>query len=197
MFFLRDLFFSVLIIILLFPFLIIIYLLVSVIFKENPIFMQKRIGYRCKSFLLFKFKTMKTIFDKSGNLLPDEDRLVKLGGFLRRLSIDELPQLINIITGDMSLVGPRPLLPEYVPLYSEDQKRRHEVKPGITGWAQVNGRNAISWEEKFDLDVWYVDNKSFWLDIKILWLTMLKVFKSEGISSKTSVTMEKFKGSKS
>ena len=133
--------------------------------------------------------------DAEGNLLPDADRLTSIGKFVRKTSLDEIPQLLNVIKGDMSLIGPRPLLVEYLPLYNEEQARRHEVKPGITGWAQINGRNAISWEQKFEYDVWYVDHVSFLLDIKILWMTMRKVFKREGISSDTSVTMEKFKGS--
>ena len=132
--------------------------------------------------------------DEKGNLLPDEQRLVGIGKFIRSSSLDELPQLFNVIKGDMSLVGPRPLLVEYLPLYNQRQRRRHDVKPGITGWAQVNGRNAISWEEKFEYDIWYVEHQSFWLDIKILWMTLLKVVKRSGISSSSSVTMEKFKG---
>jgi undecaprenyl phosphate N,N'-diacetylbacillosamine 1-phosphate transferase len=134
--------------------------------------------------------------DANGNLLPDDKRLVGIGKFIRSTSLDELPQLFNVLKGEMSFVGPRPLLEEYLPLYNAKQKRRHDVKPGITGWAQVNGRNAISWEQKFDYDVWYVDNQSFWLDIKILWLTFLKVVKRSDISSSTSSTMEKFTGSK-
>jgi len=134
--------------------------------------------------------------DKNGELQPDYIRLTSFGRLLRKLSLDELPQLFNVLKGDISLVGPRPLLMEYLGLYTPEQARRHEVRPGITGWAQVNGRNAISWEDKFKLDVWYVDNQSFWLDIKILFMTILKVFKSEGISQTGHVTMEKFKGSK-
>ena len=134
--------------------------------------------------------------DVDGNLLPDDKRLIGIGKFIRSTSLDELPQLFNVLKGEMSFVGPRPLLEEYLPLYNEKQKRRHDVKPGITGWAQVNGRNAISWEQKFDYDVWYVDNQSFWLDKKILWLTFLKVVKRSDISSSTSSTMEKFTGSK-
>lgn len=132
--------------------------------------------------------------DAIGDLLPDSQRLTKVGSILRKSSLDEIPQLINVLKGDMSLVGPRPLLIEYLPLYNDDQKRRHEVKPGITGWAQVNGRNAISWEEKFKLDVWYVDNQSFWLDMKILWLTIRKVLVREGINQDGQATMEPFKG---
>jgi lipopolysaccharide/colanic/teichoic acid biosynthesis glycosyltransferase len=132
--------------------------------------------------------------DREGNLLPDRDRITSLGGFIRKTSLDEIPQLLNVIKGDMSLIGPRPLLMEYLPLYNDIQKKRHNVRPGITGWAQVNGRNAISWQEKFELDVWYIDHLSFLLDMKILLLTFSKVFKKEGISSNTSVTMEKFEG---
>jgi undecaprenyl phosphate N,N'-diacetylbacillosamine 1-phosphate transferase len=134
--------------------------------------------------------------DANGNLLPDDKRLIGIGKFIRSTSLDELPQLFNVLKGEMSFVGPRPLLIEYLPLYNEKQKRRHDIKPGITGWAQVNGRNAISWEQKFDYDVWYVDNQSFWLDIKILWLTFLKVVKRSDISSTNHATMEKFEGSK-
>ena len=132
--------------------------------------------------------------NERGELLPDEDRLTWIGNIVRKTSLDELPQLFNVLKGDMSLVGPRPLLIEYLPLYNEVQKRRHEVKPGITGWAQVNGRNTITWLKKFEYDVWYVEHQSFWLDIKVLFLTVIKVFKAEGISSTTSVTMEKFRG---
>ena len=177
-----------------------IYIVVSLLifFKMgSPIlFRQKRPGYKEEIFGIYKFRTMTNEKDKFGNLLPDDKRLVGIGKFIRSTSLDELPQLFNILKGEMSFVGPRPLLEEYLPLYNEKQKRRHDVKPGITGWAQVNGRNAISWEQKFDYDVWYVDNQSFWLDIKILWLTFLKVVKRSDISSSTSSTMEKFIGSK-
>ena len=177
-----------------------IYIVVSLLifFKMgSPIlFRQKRPGYKEKIFGIYKFRTMTNDTDKNGNLLPDDKRLVGIGKFIRSTSLDELPQLFNVLKGDMSFVGPRPLLEEYLPLYNAKQKRRHDVKPGITGWAQVNGRNAISWEQKFDYDVWYVDNQSFWLDIKILWLTFLKVVKRSDISSSTSSTMEKFTGSK-
>ena len=162
----------------------------------NPFFTQERPGKDGKIFKLIKFRTMTNKKDADGNLLPDDKRLVGIGKFIRSTSLDELPQLFNVLKGDMSFVGPRPLLEEYLPLYNEKQKRRHDVKPGITGWAQENGRNAISWEQKFDYDVWYVDNQSFWLDIKILWLTFLKVVKRSDISSSTSSTMEKFTGSK-
>ena len=177
-----------------------IYIVVSLLifFKMgSPIlFRQKRPGYKEKIFGIYKFRTMTNEKDEYGNLLPDDKRLVGIGKFIRSTSLDELPQLFNVLKGEMSFVGPRPLLEEYLPLYNEKQKRRHDVKPGITGWAQVNGRNAISWEQKFDYDVWYVDNQSFLLDIKILWLTFLKVVKRSDISSSTSSTMEKFTGSK-
>lgn len=177
-----------------------IYIVVSLLifFKMgSPIlFRQKRPGYKEKIFGIYKFRTMTNDTDEHGNLLPDDKRLVGIGKFIRSTSLDELPQLFNVLKGEMSFVGPRPLLEEYIPLYNEKQKRRHDVKPGITGWAQVNGRNAISWEQKFDYDVWYVDNQSFWLDIKILWLTFLKVVKRSDISSSTSSTMEKFTGNK-
>ena len=177
-----------------------IYIVVSLLILSkmgSPIlFRQKRPGYKEKIFGIYKFRTMTNEKDEFGNLLPDDKRLVGIGKFIRSTSLDELPQLFNVLKGEMSFVGPRPLLEEYLPLYNEKQKRRHDVKPGITGWAQVNGRNAISWEQKFDYDVWYVDNQSFWLDIKILWLTFLKVVKRSDISSSTSVTMEKFTGSK-
>ena len=177
-----------------------IYIVVSLLifFKMgSPIlFRQKRPGYKEKIFGIYKFRTMTNEKDVNGNLLPDDKRLVGIGKFIRSTSLDELPQLFNVLKGEMSFVGPRPLLKEYLPLYNQKQKRRHDVKPGITGWAQVNGRNAISWDQKFDYDVWYVDNQSFWLDIKILWLTFLKVVKRSDISSSTSSTMEKFTGSK-
>lgn len=157
-------------------------------------FLQKRPGKKGKLFKVIKYKTMTDECDENGNLLPDEKRLTKIGKFIRSTSIDELPQLINVLKGDMALIGPRPLLPQYLPLYSKEQARRHAVRPGITGWAQVNGRNAISWTKKFELDVWYVDHCSFLLDLKIIFLTIKKVFVREGISSDTSVTMEAFTG---
>lgn len=157
-------------------------------------FTQERPGKNNKIFKVIKFKTMTDERDESGNLLPDEKRLTKVGKFVRSTSIDELPQLINVLKGDMALIGPRPLLPQYLPLYNQEQIRRHEVRPGITGWAQVNGRNAISWTKKFELDVWYVDHVSFLLDLKIMFLTIKKVFVREGISSQTSATMEPFTG---
>lgn len=162
--------------------------------RTGIFFLQERPGKGGKIFKVIKFKTMADKKDDKGNLLPDERRLTKTGKFIRSTSIDELPQLINVLKGDMSLIGPRPLLIQYLPLYSKEQARRHEVRPGITGWAQVNGRNAISWQKKFALDVWYVDHLSFVLDLKIMLLTIKKVFKREGISSGTSVTMEAFNG---
>lgn len=157
-------------------------------------FTQERPGQYGKIFKVIKFKTMTDERDENGDLLPDEKRLTKIGKFIRSSSVDELPQLFNVLKGDMSLIGPRPLLPQYLPLYSKEQARRHEVRPGITGWAQVNGRNAISWTKKFELDVWYVDHCSFLLDLKIIFLTVKKVFVREGISSDTSATMEPFIG---
>ncbi len=160
----------------------------------KPFFFQRRPGKNEKIFKVIKFKTMNDRKDKLGNLLPDADRLTPIGRFVRKTSLDEVPQLLNVIKGDMSIVGPRPLLEEYLPLYNPTQKLRHSVKPGITGWAQVNGRNAISWKQKFEYDVWYVNNIGFLLDFRILLLTVRNVAKSEGISSGTSVTMEKFTG---
>ena len=162
--------------------------------RQRVFFTQVRPGKDERIFRVVKFKTMTDERDAEGNLLPDAQRLTKIGKLVRSTSLDEIPQLLNVIKGDMSLIGPRPLLVQYLPLYSPTQKRRHEVRPGITGWAQVNGRNAISWEQKFELDVWYVDNLTFLLDVKIILKTFQKVFKREGISSSTSVTMEAFKG---
>ncbi|MEZ9340258.1 sugar transferase [Vibrio splendidus] len=161
------------------------------------LFRQTRPGLNGKSFEMFKFRSMKDAVDANGNLLPDDQRMTPFGGKLRSSSLDELPGLWNVLKGDMSLVGPRPLLVQYLPLYNKEQARRHDVRPGVTGWAQVNGRNAISWEEKFTLDVWYVDNRTFLLDIKILYLTVKKVFVKEGISADGHVTIEPFTGSKS
>jgi len=179
----------------LFPVFLLTALMVKIKLEAPLFFKQVRPGLNGNLFNMYKFRSMTNECDKDGNLLTDEVRLTKFGKFLRSTSLDELPGLWNVLKGDMSLVGPRPLLVEYLPLYSEKQSRRHEVRPGITGWAQVNGRNAISWDEKFDLDVWYVDNQSFWLDIKILWLTVQKVISRDGISAKNQVTMPKFKGS--
>lgn len=160
----------------------------------KPFFFQARPGKNEKIFKIIKFKTMNDKRDAQGNLLPDADRLTSIGAFVRKTSLDELPQLINVLKGDMSLIGPRPLLPQYLPLYNAEQKRRHEVRPGITGWAQVNGRNAISWQQKFEYDVWYVDHLSFATDIKVFLMTFKKVFKSEGVSQEGQATMEVFKG---
>ncbi|TCN22191.1 sugar transferase [Mesobacillus foraminis] len=161
------------------------------------IFKQQRPGLHGKPFYLYKFRTMNNKTDSFGNLFPDNVRLTSLGKFLRRISLDELPQLINVIRGDLSLVGPRPLLMEYLPLYTGEQAKRHLVRPGITGWAQVNGRNNIEWEEKFQMDVWYVNNQSFFLDIKILILTVDKVVRAEGINQPGNATIERFKGTNS
>lgn len=163
--------------------------------QGKPFFIQLRPGKKEKIFKILKFKTMNDKKDRYGELLPDAERLTKIGGFVRKTSLDEIPQLINVLKGDMSLIGPRPLLPQYLTLYNDFQKQRHYVKPGITGWAQVNGRNAISWEQKFEYDVWYMQNLSFFLDVKILFLSVKKVFISEGINSDGSVTTEVFKGS--
>ena len=162
--------------------------------QGKPFFFQLRPGKDGKIFKIIKFKTMNDKKDANGNLLPDADRLTSIGAFVRKTSLDEIPQLLNVIKGDMSLIGPRPLLPQYLELYNDFQRRRNEVKPGITGWAQVNGRNAISWEKKFEYDVWYVDYISFTLDFKILLLTIKKVFISEGITQEGHVTSEEFKG---
>jgi len=174
------------------PLLIVIFLLILIQMGRPIIFKQMRPGLNGKPFYMYKFRTMTNEKDEQGNLLPDELRLTRLGRFLRSTSLDELPELFNVLKGDMSLVGPRPLLMQYLERYTPEQARRHEVKPGITGWAQVNGRNAITWEEKFDLDVWYVDNWSLWLDIRILFLTLVKVLKREGISADGWATMPEF-----
>ena len=162
--------------------------------QGKPFFFQARPGLNEKIFKIIKFKTMNDKKDKDGNLLPDADRLTPIGAFVRKTSLDEIPQLINVLKGDMSLIGPRPLLVQYLPLYNAEQKRRHEVRPGITGWAQVNGRNAISWQKKFELDVWYVDHISFKTDLNVFLTTFKKVFKSEGISADGHVTIEPFNG---
>lgn len=162
--------------------------------QGKPFFFQLRPGKNGRIFKIVKFKTMNDKKDGNGKLLPDAERLTKIGSFVRKTSLDEIPQLLNVIKGDMSLIGPRPLLPQYLHLYSDFQNRRHEVKPGITGWAQVNGRNAISWNTKFELDVWYVDHISFVLDVKIIFKTILKVIKSEGINAADAATIEPFNG---
>jgi lipopolysaccharide/colanic/teichoic acid biosynthesis glycosyltransferase len=159
------------------------------------LFRQTRPGLHGVPFLMIKFRTMRDAVDASGVPLPDAARLTRLGRFLRSSSLDELPELWNVLKGEMSLVGPRPLLMEYLPLYSAEQARRHEVRPGVTGWAQVNGRNALSWEDKFALDLWYVENRSLWLDLKIVWMTIRKVIKRDGISAEGEATMPKFTGS--
>lgn len=190
-----DLIATILGLLLIWPLVLVLALLVRFQLGTPVLFRQQRPGMHGKPFIMYKFRTMTDESDRNGNLHPDAARLTPFGRFLRSSSLDELPELINVLKGEMSLVGPRPLLLEYLPLYSPDQARRHEVRPGITGWAQVNGRNAISWEEKFKLDVWYVDNQSFWLDIKILFLTVKKVFIREGISQEGQATMAAFKGS--
>jgi lipopolysaccharide/colanic/teichoic acid biosynthesis glycosyltransferase len=176
------------------PLFLFITFLLTIANSGHPFFTQIRPGKHEKLFKVIKFKTMNDKCDKDGNLLPDAERLTGIGKFIRKTSLDEIPQLLNILKGDMSLIGPRPLLVEYLPLYNKEQARRHEVRPGITGWAQVNGRNAISWEEKFKYDVWYVDHCSFTLDMKILFMTFNKVFKSEGINQAGKATAEKFTG---
>ena len=176
------------------PFLVIFTVIGAVMMKGNPFFTQQRPGKNEKIFNLIKFRTMSNAKDKDGNLLPDEKRLNGYGKFLRKTSVDELPELINILKGDMSIVGPRPLLVKYLPLYNEEQKRRHDVRPGLTGYAQAYGRNSLTWEEKFQKDVYYVDNVSLLLDIKVIFKTVSVVLKREGISSETSATMEEFRG---
>ncbi|MBR1964511.1 MAG: sugar transferase [Muribaculaceae bacterium] len=176
------------------PIILVLIAILMIANKYSAFFVQERPGKDGKIFKLVKFKTMTDKTDSDGNLLPDDKRLTKIGAFIRSTSLDELPQLWNVLKGDMSLIGPRPLLIQYLPLYSSEQARRHEVKPGITGWAQINGRNAITWKQKFEYDVWYVDNISFALDLKILWLTFKKVVARENINSATSATMEYFNG---
>lgn len=177
------------------PLLLLLALLVWISHGSPVLFRQQRPGYRGKPFICYKFRTMNDRRDAAGNLLPDEQRLTRLGRFLRSTSLDELPELFNVLRGEMSLVGPRPLLMQYLDRYTPEQARRHEVLPGITGWAQINGRNALSWEEKFRLDVWYVDHWNFWLDLKILALTVIKVLRREGISSEGHATAPEFMGS--
>jgi len=189
-----DFIISLLVMIILFPVIILTAIVLAVANRGNPFFLQKRPGLNSKIFTLIKFRTMNNKKDELGNLLPDDQRITRVGSIVRKLSLDELLQLINVLKGDMSIVGPRPLLVHYLPLYSAEQLRRHEVRPGITGWAQINGRNAISWQQKFILDVWYVDHLSFLLDMKIIWLTALKVLKREGINQSGSATVEYFKG---
>ncbi len=176
------------------PVILIVSILIKLKLGSPVLFTQQRPGYKEKLFTLYKFRTMTNQRDTEGKLLPDETRLTKFGRFLRSTSLDELPELFNVLKGEMSFVGPRPLLQEYLPLYSKEQRRRHEVKPGITGWAQINGRNNINWKNKFELDIWYVKHISFILDIKILWLTFWKVIRREGIAQEGRATMEKFTG---
>lgn len=190
-----DIFVSLGLLLSLLPVLLVVALLVRWQMGVPVLFRQLRPGLHGKPFVLYKFRTMRHETDGQGRLLADAERLTPLGNLLRRFSLDELPQLFNVIKGDLSLVGPRPLLMEYLPLYNAEQARRHEVKPGITGWAQVNGRNALSWEQKFALDVWYVDHQTFWLDMKILWMTVWKVLRREGINQEGQATMEPFRGS--
>lgn len=190
-----DIIVSLFVLILAFPLMVAVWILVSLGLERPALFCQTRPGWHAKPFEMVKFKTMISATDAEGNILEDRDRLTSLGNWLRMTSLDELPELWNVLKGDMSLVGPRPLLMEYLPRYSEFQSRRHEVRPGITGWAQVNGRNAISWEEKFELDVWYIENRSFRLDITILVRTIWQVFKRDGVNSQNHATMPLFLGS--
>jgi undecaprenyl phosphate N,N'-diacetylbacillosamine 1-phosphate transferase len=189
-----DFFSALLGLVLLIPFFLLITFFLFFANDGKPFFFQSRPGKNGKTFKIVKFKTMNDRKDENGKLLPDSERLTKVGKFVRKTSLDEIPQLLNVIKGDMSLIGPRPLLTQYLHLYSDFQNRRHEVKPGITGWAQVNGRNAISWDKKFEYDVWYVDNVSLFLDIKILFKTVLKVIKSDGINAVDAATIEPFDG---
>ncbi|HIN91241.1 MAG TPA: sugar transferase [Alphaproteobacteria bacterium] len=191
-----DIVISFMAVLLLLPVYGVIFLLCRLLIGSPVFFRHRRPGLNGESFLMCKFRTMVEKYDDAGELLPDEQRMTSLGSFLRATSLDELPELINVIKGEMSLVGPRPLLMEYLPLYSTMQSRRHEVRPGITGWAQVNGRNTLSWQEKFDLDIWYVDHQSIFLDMKILLLTIKKVMQREGISAAGEATMPKFTGNK-
>jgi len=178
------------------PLFVVVVVLLAIANSGRPFFFQRRPGKNGKIFTVIKFKTMNDRKGTNGQLLPDAERLTPVGKWVRKTSLDEVPQLLNVLKGDMSIIGPRPLLEEYLPLYNETQKKRHQVRPGITGWAQVNGRNTISWEQKFDYDVWYVNNLSFALDFKILLLTFRNVARSEGISAENAATMDKFKGSK-
>ncbi len=191
-----DLLCTLLALLILGPAFLLLAVLVKLRLGSPVLFRQVRPGLNDKPFVMYKFRTMTATKNANGTLLPDEKRLTPFGQFLRSTSLDELPELVNIVKGDMSLVGPRPLLMEYLERYSPEQARRHEVKPGLTGWAQINGRNAISWEEKFAYDVWYVDNRTFWLDIKIILLTILQTVRRDGISQPGHATMEEFMGNK-
>jgi lipopolysaccharide/colanic/teichoic acid biosynthesis glycosyltransferase len=189
-----DILVSMLLIALLLPIIILVFVLIRLNMGRPALFRQIRPGLKGRLFTVYKFRTMSEQVDAAGNALPDGQRLTSLGLFMRKTSLDEIPQLFNVLTGDMSLVGPRPLLVEYLPLYSPDQARRHLVRPGITGWAQVHGRNTISWQDKFSLDIWYVENKSFMLDIRILFMTILKVICRDGVNASDADTMKKFTG---
>jgi len=189
-----DVVVSFFVLIILSPIIIITYLILVYINKGKPFFFQDRPGKDEQKIKIIKFKSMTDERDENGNLLPDVERMTAFGNFIRKTSIDELPQLINVLIGEMSLVGPRPLLFRYIPLYTEEQRKRHKAKPGITGWAQINGRNSISWTEKFKLDIYYTENISFWLDLKILWFTFLKVIKSEGVNQSEDRPMLPFDG---
>jgi len=189
-----DIILSFIILVLCGPILIVTFILLTIANNGEAFFIQKRPGKDEKIFEIIKFKSMNDKKGPDGELLPDKDRITKVGQFVRKTSLDEIPQLFNVLKGDMSLIGPRPLLVAYLPLYSEEQRKRHQIRPGITGWAQIKGRNTVPWAERFALDVWYVNNMSFALDLKILWSTLLKVVKRDGISSETSATMELFTG---
>lgn len=190
-----DLLIALIVLILISPVLLVVIILLAIANDGKPFFFQKRPGKSGKIFSIVKFKTMTDATDGDGNLLPDADRLTRVGSFVRKTSIDEIPQLFNVLKGDMSIIGPRPLLPQYLTIYNAFQRRRHEVRPGITGWAQVNGRNAISWTKKFEYDVWYVENISFLLDLRIIFMTIKKVIISEGINTENMATTEPFNGS--
>lgn len=191
-----DLLVTILGLVITLPLMLVISLLVWIFLGSPILFLQKRPGYKGRPFITYKFRTMTERKDPDGNLLPDSERLTHFGRFLRSTSLDDLPQLLNVLIGEMSLVGPRPLLMGYLDRYTPEQMRRHDVLPGITGWAQIHGRNILDWDEKFRLDVWYVDHRSFWMDIKILFLTPWKVFKREGINQPGQATTEEFKGNK-
>ena len=191
---LLDSIFALVGLVLLSPVLILVSIILLIANKDSPFFFQRRPGKDEKVFKIVKFKTMNNLKDAKGNLLPDKDRITAVGTFIRKYSLDEIPQLFNVLIGDMSLIGPRPLIIEYLPIYNEEQKQRHNVKPGITGWAQVNGRNAISWKKKFELDVWYVKNISFMLDLKILKLTFIKVLQKKDVNLSEDLTSEYFNG---
>ncbi len=190
-----DIISSLILLIILFPLLLIVYIILIFLNKgDGVLFYQQRVGYKCRIFNIIKYRTMNSMKDEKGELLPDEKRITNIGKFIRVLSVDELPQLINVLKGDMSIIGPRPLLVQYLPLYTKEQNRRHDVRPGITGWAQVNGRNKLNWSDKFKLDVWYVDNISFMVDVKIITRTFIKVFTHKDISYNGEETMHFFNG---